>query len=362
MTGDRNVYAAFPATVRTYTATFIKSSADGGGTLYTQQNIPYGTTPTYSGSAPTSTRGNDFIFNGWSPAIAPITGNTTYTAVFKDLAIPLYKYLRKTLTEYESDNVQTIGQYAFSSMTTLETVRASATSIEQYALNNCTALTEVDLTATGSVSIGEYAFSGSSALKRVIIRSNSVASLAQYNAFDYTGHCLIYVPDNLVSSYKSAPRWNNNNIVDRIYGISDMYKHEWTEEEITDDDATLFAAINNGTAHNVYKPGNYRTIDLGTEGQINFAIAGFNVRELANSTDTAEVEWAGTTLLNTNHRMNPAYEAGISGTGTLGGYDASEMATYINDTILPLFPEAWRNMMKDVKLITTTYDVSGTKI
>lgn len=362
LTGDRNVYAAFPATIQTYTATFIKSSTDGGGTLYTQQNIPYGTTPTYGGTTPTSTRGNDFIFNSWSPVLGPITGNITYTAVFKDLAIPLYKYLRRTITEYESDNVETIGKQAFLNMTTLETVRVSAASIETGAFQNCTALTEVDLTTTDPVSIDDYAFSGCAALKRVIIRSNSVASLTRYSAFSSVGHCLIYVPDDLVNTYKSTQPWNNREIINRIYGISDMYTYEWSETEITDSDAALFAAINNGTAHNIYKPGSYRTINLGTEGQIKFVIAGFNMRELANSTDTAEVEWVGLTLLKTRRRMNPAYEAGNSGTGALGGYDASEMATYINDTILPLFPEAWRNMMKEVKLVTDICDVSGTKI
>lgn len=84
VTADRTVYPAFTATVRTYTATFVKASDDGGGTLYTQSNIPYGTTPTYGGSTPTTTKGDatTYPFEGWTPALSGITGNTTYTAVF----------------------------------------------------------------------------------------------------------------------------------------------------------------------------------------------------------------------------------------------------------------------------------------
>lgn len=363
ITADRRVYAAFATTVRTYTVTFKYDAFHGNGnTIYTQYNVPYGGTPVYGGSTPVSSQGEDYIFDSWTPAIGPITGATTYTAVFRDVSLPLYKYLKRNITTYESDAVQTIGDYSFADMTTLETVKISATSIGASAFQGCAALTEVDLTAIGSVSIGSMAFARCFKLKRVIIRSNSVASLATYNAFYNIGRCLIYVPDNLVSTYKSTSPWNTSVIVDRIYGISDMYKYEWTEEEIADDDDTLFAAINNGTAHNLYKTGNYRTIDLGAEGQIRFAIAGFNMRELADSTDTAEVEWVALNVPNTPRRFNPAYEAGVIGTGALGGYPASEVATYINETILPLFPETWRNIMKEVKLITSISNANDTTV
>ena len=67
-----------------YTATFVRASDDGGGTLYTQQYIVEGTTPVYGGSTPTTTKGSatDYPFEGWTPALAPIYANTTYTAKF----------------------------------------------------------------------------------------------------------------------------------------------------------------------------------------------------------------------------------------------------------------------------------------
>jgi len=82
VTEDRVFNVVYTQTVNKYTATFVRSSEDGGGTLYTQSNVPYGTTPTYSGSTPTTTQG-DYAFLRWEPTLAGITGNTTYIAVFE---------------------------------------------------------------------------------------------------------------------------------------------------------------------------------------------------------------------------------------------------------------------------------------
>ena len=81
VTVDRTVYAAYSATVRTYTVTW--KNADNT-TLETDQNVPYGTTPTYNGTTPTY---QGETSSGWSPAVGPITGDTTYTAVY----LPTYQ-------------------------------------------------------------------------------------------------------------------------------------------------------------------------------------------------------------------------------------------------------------------------------
>lgn len=99
--GDRRVYAAYSPTIRTYTATFIRATEDGGGTLYTQTNIPYGDTPVYTGETPTSITGDEFA--GWEPELAPITADTTYTAYFSIvMREPDLKYLVYTI---DGDNM-----------------------------------------------------------------------------------------------------------------------------------------------------------------------------------------------------------------------------------------------------------------
>ena len=85
---DRNVYACFTSTLRKYNVTFVKASADGGGTLQTIQNVNYGTIITaanaYTGATPTTSQGSaeDYPFKGWNPASATVNGNITFTAVF----------------------------------------------------------------------------------------------------------------------------------------------------------------------------------------------------------------------------------------------------------------------------------------
>lgn len=101
VTTNRSVYAAYTATLRTYTVTW----KNGSTTLETDTNVPYGATPSYDGATPTSTEGD---FQGWQPTIAPVTGNITYTAYF---AIPEPEH---TITDTWEEIFQhiAVGDYA----------------------------------------------------------------------------------------------------------------------------------------------------------------------------------------------------------------------------------------------------------
>ncbi|MBR0411049.1 MAG: hypothetical protein IJI25_08625, partial [Eubacterium sp.] len=73
--------------------------------------------------------------------------------------------------------------------------------------------------------------------------------------------------------------------------------------EIEDDWATIVSKIANGTA--TYKVGNYKPLDLGTEGVVNMQIVGKNTSPLASGSGTATYDWLSMELLATSHRMNP---------------------------------------------------------
>ena len=62
------------------------------GTILDQQNIAYGETPEYKGETPTkpSDDSYEYTFGNWSPEIAEVTGETTYTAQFTEKAHRFY--------------------------------------------------------------------------------------------------------------------------------------------------------------------------------------------------------------------------------------------------------------------------------
>ena len=73
-----------------YTVTFLNAEGDLTP-LQTIENVKYGAEPVYSGATPTKAEDEDNTYEhlGWNPAIAPITGNTTYVATFT--AVPKCK-------------------------------------------------------------------------------------------------------------------------------------------------------------------------------------------------------------------------------------------------------------------------------
>ena len=73
---DRDVYACFTQTLRTYTVTW--KNADGT-VLETDTNVPYGSTPQYNGATPTY---QGQTSSGWIPAIATVTEDVIYTAKY----------------------------------------------------------------------------------------------------------------------------------------------------------------------------------------------------------------------------------------------------------------------------------------
>ena len=128
--------------------------------------------------------------------------------------------------------------------------------------------------------------------------------------------------------------------------------------EISDSWDTIIANIDNGTYATKYKVGNYKPLDLGTEGTINMQIVAMDADELANGSGTAPLTFIGKELLNTSHRMNPSRVANTEGTGTLGGWEKCEMRTYLKTTILPLIPSNVKARINKVTKYTKIYRAS----
>ena len=157
---DKTLYPCYTAITKEYTIRFVRNIDDGGGTLYTQYNVLYGETPVYRGDPPRKdgdTEG-EWEFYGWSPPLAPATGDMTYIAIFKDPS-PMTRVLiaRRPLDAFGS--VSYIGSYAFGYCSQLNEVSfPSVNSIGASAFYACPSLTTVNipnLTAIGSCGFAE---------------------------------------------------------------------------------------------------------------------------------------------------------------------------------------------------------------
>lgn len=91
--------------------------------------------------------------------------------------------------------------------------------------------------------------------------------------------------------------------------------------EITDSWETIMAHVNAGTAADTYNVGNYKELDLGTEGTVNMQIVGTMTDELYSGSGYAQLSWLSMELLATDHRMNPslAYHTKSAASWTASG-------------------------------------------
>lgn len=164
---DRTLYPCYTETIRSYRVDFVRGADDGGGILYTQENVPYGEIPVYRGDTPTTTKGSieDWPFYGWSPVLAPTTGNMTYTAIFKDTS-PTTRVLIARRPLEVSGSISYIGSYAFGYCNILNKADFSnVTHISNSAFYGCQSL--ITTSFPKLTSIGSYAFAECTALSSI---------------------------------------------------------------------------------------------------------------------------------------------------------------------------------------------------
>jgi hypothetical protein len=179
--------------VRKYTVTWKNYN---GTTLEVDVLVPYGTVPTYNSAEPvySGEEADDYVFNGWTPTVVAITGDTTYIAKFKYTGNQYVKIIEKTISgAYENAEVTMVGDYtfyycdeglssvSFPAVTTIgenafarcdDLVAANipnVTNIPYNAFSYCVKLVELD--APLATSVGSYALPGCAALERVNLPS-----------------------------------------------------------------------------------------------------------------------------------------------------------------------------------------------
>lgn len=248
-----------------------------------------------------------------------------------------------TLTSFEDDGVTKVGGACLRYHTALTDVKlGQCKSVLMTGLANCSNLEVVDMLGTGAIQ--SSAFTGDTKLAHLILRGGSMTNLISTSAFASTpislGNGAIYVPSDLLATYKADTNWSNYFIttLDR-YPLSDF-------STIEDDWSTIISKAEAGTASESYSIGDTKTIDLGTEGKVYAQIAGFGLDDLASG-GKAKVTFITREFLATTRRMNPSSD-GTQGTGGNGGWEYSEMRTYLNSTVYALLPSELKAAIKEV--------------
>ena len=130
-------------------------------------------------------------------------------------------------------------------------------------------------------------------------------------------------------------------------------EEETVREPISDSWEEIIAAGKDGTYIDKYQIGDTKELDLGEEGVIEMELVAFDADELADGSGKAHMTWIAKNLLNTEHAMNEEIT-------NEGGWPASDMCVWLQDSILPLFPDTVRSNIKEVKKYSYSYSDEGT--
>lgn len=128
-----------------------------------------------------------------------------------------------------------------------------------------------------------------------------------------------------------------------------QFESPFVVEEISDSWDQILAACSDGTASTKYKLGNYKPLDLGTEGVVNMQIVAMNKDILASGNGNAPLTWISKELLANKRSMN-------YGSATTGGWESTIMRKILKNNIKPLIPAAVAAGIKEVTKYSNSID------
>ena len=279
-----------------------------------------------------------------------------------------------SLTELSFPSVRSVGSHCFYSCDALRSITLpKATSLSQYSFAACKALETITipsvtsvgsyafydtpiqkitfpkLTSTGQymfyyngpheadfeakVTLGSYCMSLAYNMTSIILRSEKMCTMSGATAFDRSpfanGYGWIYVPDNLVDTYKSATNWST--YADMIVPISEYPKA--VTGTITDSWDDIIVAEMNGTYKYRYSINDTKVVKIG-DTYYAFRIIGFDKDDKADGTGKAPITWMSVGTWNATNMINNTHSTSIR-----YNWGDSFVRSYMRNTIFPMIDE-----------------------
>ena len=337
--------------------------------------------------------GNSYAFSGCSSLEEIDLRNLT--SVSYSMFSGCSKLARITL----NDDCSTIGDYAFRGCSSLDNLSfPNVRSIGSYAFSGCSKLKNISIPKATSVStrafqdvpigarsddvlnlpsvtsIGQYIAYGNGPhaidfgsritfgtyslayahnLVQLILRSSTMCSLANTNALMHTplesGYGWIYVPEDLVGTYKAATNWST--FADRIIPLDEYPKD--VIGTITDTWDEIATAEANGTYKTKYHINDTKTFLL--NGYTYAArIIGFDKDDRSDGNGKAPITWMCIGLFPTGRQMNNNY-----GTSIAQNWRGSLVRSYLQDNVLSRLDEDLAPRIVEVQKNSRTQTTTG---
>ena len=257
-----------------------------------------------------------------------------------------FGYCRNLTSIVIPENVTSISNYAFDHCEDLLRVDLpkNLVSIGDYAFRNCTTITSITI-PDGVTSIGKGVFYGCWKLSNVVL-PNELTRIGN-DAFSYCYELANIIFKGTLAEWQAldlSPIWNQGSY-NYIITCTDFIIDANGDIEIADSWDQIIENVNNGTYLTRYKIGEYKHLDLGTEGIALMQIAAFDADTKSDGTGTAPITWIAKWLLATTHNMN-------TDNTNKNGWEASELRMYLQNDIWSLIPI---NLQNAIVAVNKTY-------
>lgn len=347
---DRNLYAAYSATVRKYTVYFY----NGSTLLQTVTDVPYGSSATYTGDTPVSSEGSaeDYPFQGWSPSPTNIKGNTSCYAQFGS---PLeiaeitddWAAIFAAIEDGTYRQKYSVGNYKALDMGTEGVVNMQIAAFDKDTLadgSGTAAITWIskELLATSRRMnpdrVDNYTYPEAASWKESSTANvwNTTTSYCKDSVAEATWTITATEEGTLTISYKTSnSNASRNKITVTVNG----------EAIATDYTGTTYVAYEVAVA----------------AGDVVEVTAAYTLSYNGSYTGSVKIEGTGafTVEADVKDAPNRVFSHYSEGTGTIGGWEKTEMRTKVKEVVLPLIPAEVSSRIKAVVKTHTAYDTAG---